>query len=134
MYLVKPTSLLMSTLLFSAQMLPTVFLLTTRRSKPVAFTRTGTFFLLRKSRIPRPRSPKTGMTRSTSLTQKTRSQRVMMTSQRRFLTQMLRSLRIGMMRKMVSGLPQPFQTLSTRVHGSQRKLRTPTTRASGRHP
>ncbi|KAK8457447.1 hypothetical protein SEVIR_3G188000v4 [Setaria viridis] len=57
----------------------------------------------------------------------------MMTFPRKFLTLMLRSLRTGMMRKMVNGPPLPFPTQNTRDHGSKRKSRTPTTRANGRH-
>jgi hypothetical protein len=73
------------------------------------------------------------MTRSTFLTLRTRSQRAMMTFPRKFLTLMLRSLRTGMMRKMVNGLPLPFPTQNTRDHGSKRKSRTRTTRVNGRH-
>ncbi|KAL0412920.1 UNVERIFIED_CONTAM: Calreticulin [Sesamum radiatum] len=52
---------------------------------------------------------------------RTRSQRLYdMTSQRRSPILMPKSLRTGMMRRMASGQLQPFPTLSTRAHGSQR--------------
>nr|GMD40296.1 calreticulin [Ipomoea batatas]GMD46670.1 calreticulin [Ipomoea batatas] len=60
------------------------------------------------------------MTRNTLMILKIRSQRVMTTFPRRYQILMLRSLRTGMMKRMVSGLPQPLPTLSTRVHGRQR--------------
>ncbi|CAN0897238.1 CRT1 [Linum grandiflorum] len=86
----------------------------------------------KKIKDPEAKSLRIGMTRSTFLTPRTSSQRDMMTSLRRFPILKPRSLKIGMMRRMVNGLPQPCPTLSTKVHGLQRKLRTPTTRASGR--
>nr|GMD03546.1 calreticulin-1-like [Ipomoea batatas] len=118
---------------FSALMLHIVFSLTMWRSSLVAYTLIGICFHQRKLRILKPRNLKIGMTRNTLMILKIRSQRVMMTSPRRYQILMLRSLRTGMMKRMASGLPQLLPTLSTRVHGRQRKLRTPTTRGSGRH-
>ncbi|XP_066343060.1 uncharacterized protein [Miscanthus floridulus] len=71
---------------------------------------TGISFPRSKSRTQRPGSLRTDMTRSTFLTLRTRSQGAMMIFPMKFLTLMLRSLRTGLIRKMVNGLPQPSQT------------------------